>query len=102
MPDTLPPHLVSSRFALLAVPLAFLFWSAGSAQQPLQLRADTEADVAARETFVRVCVKCHTAERVVSQGRTPDGWEEVMISMRTARAATFTDEEFDVILAYLL
>ena len=54
-----------------------------------------------RDVFLRVCTACHPAERVTAQGRTRAQWEEVMITMRTARGAMFTDDEFGTVLDYL-
>ena len=86
------------RLSLLALLLPIL-WIGGAAQQP---RPSLPADAAAaRETFLRVCVKCHTAERITAQPRTRQQWEEVMVTMRGSRGAVFSDEEFEIIAAYL-
>jgi mono/diheme cytochrome c family protein len=63
--------------------------------------ATSPADRAAHETFVRVCTKCHPAERVISEGRSQTQWENTIISMQTSRGATITPEEFDIVLDYL-
>jgi cytochrome c oxidase cbb3-type subunit 3 len=75
--------------------------ASGVAQEraaPTQLSA---ADAKARDTFVRVCVKCHTAERVTAEGRSRSQWENTIISMQTSRGAVVTPEEFDIVLEYL-
>ena len=54
-----------------------------------------------RDTFVRVCVKCHTEDRVVAEGRSRIQWENTIIAMQTSRGAVVTPEEFDVVLEYL-
>jgi mono/diheme cytochrome c family protein len=54
-----------------------------------------------RDTFVRVCVKCHTEERVVAEGRSRIQWENTIIAMQTSRGAVVTPEEFDIVLEYL-
>lgn len=54
-----------------------------------------------RDTFVRVCVKCHTEDRVVAEGRSRIQWENTIIAMQTSRGAIVTPEEFDVVLEYL-
>ncbi len=86
----------------LAVLLLLVPGRSGRAQAPAaapqQLSA---ADARARETFVRVCTKCHTAERVTAEGRSRSQWENTIISMQTAHAAPVTPDEFDVILEYL-
>ena len=70
----------------------------GQATPPAQLTAE---DAKARETFIRVCVKCHTAERVTAEGRSRSQWENTIVAMQTSRGAVVTPEEFDVILDYL-
>ena len=47
----------------------------------------TAEDAKARDTFVRVCVKCHTAERVTAEGRSRSQWENTIVSMQTSRGA---------------
>jgi mono/diheme cytochrome c family protein len=69
---------------------------AGPAAPPV-----TGEDAKARDTFIRVCVKCHTAERVTAEGRSRSQWENTIVSMQTARGAVVTPEEFDVVLNYL-
>ena len=87
------------RFSFSAI-LLLMLWIVGAAQQPV--RPPSPADsAAARETFVRVCVKCHTAERITAQGRTRAQWEEVMTAMRGSRGAVFSDEEFEIVATYL-
>ena len=54
-----------------------------------------------RDTFVRVCVKCHTEDRVVAEGRSRIQWENTIIAMQTSRGAVVTPEEFDIVLEYL-
>jgi cytochrome c oxidase cbb3-type subunit III len=96
-------HRSRRRWTLLAVlgVAPFLFdRSVSSAQEPAPHAAAPD-DPEGREVFLRVCARCHTADRVTAQGRTRAQWEEVMITMRTARAAMFTDEEFDTVLDYL-
>ena len=74
--------------------------SASPAQQPDEPHAAAD-DLKGHDVFLRVCTRCHTAERVTAQGRNRAQWEEVMITMRTARGAMFTDEEFASVLDYL-
>jgi cytochrome c5 len=69
---------------------------AGPAAPPV-----TGEDAKARDTFIRVCVKCHTAERVTAEGRSRSQWENTIVSMQTARGAVVTPQEFDVVLNYL-
>jgi mono/diheme cytochrome c family protein len=88
-----------TRLALVALPIATFLLTGSSAQEPPQL---TASDITARDTFFRVCAKCHTAERVTAQPRTRAQWEETMIGMRTGRGAVFSDQEFEIILDYLV
>jgi cytochrome c oxidase cbb3-type subunit III len=58
-------------------------------------------DMKLRETFVRVCIKCHTEDRVIAEGRSRIQWENTIIAMQTSRGAIVTPEEFDSVLEYL-
>ena len=62
----------------------------------------SQEDVKAEETFTRNCVKCHPADRINGTRRTRTQWEEVMTTMQTARGAVIVDEDWDVILNYLV
>ena len=84
----------------LAVCVTLGLGASGFAQQPMRIQ-ETPADANARETFQRVCLKCHPAERVAAEGRSRSQWENTMISMQTSRGAVITPEEFDVILDFL-
>ena len=85
-------------FALFS--LAFVFVCvAGASQEPAVQPAGD--DLKARDTFVRVCGRCHTPERVTAEGRSRGQWENTIVAMQTSRGAAVTPEEFDVILAYL-
>ncbi len=96
-------HLLRARpglaGALASVALVALPWMAASGQEPAVPAG--AADARARETFVRVCAKCHPAERVTAEGRSRSQWETTIISMQTARGAVVTPEEFDTVLDYL-
>ena len=102
-------HRPSWRALLFPVLLvAVVVQSGGFAQQPAPPPAAgtaapalTGEDAKARDTFVRVCVKCHTAERVTAEGRSRSQWENTIVSMQTSRGAVVTPEEFDVVLNYL-
>jgi mono/diheme cytochrome c family protein len=86
----------------LAVVLPLAALRAGAVQVPAvappQVAPD---DMKLRDTFVRVCVKCHTEDRVVAEGRSRIQWENTIIAMQTSRGAIVTPEEFDVVLEYL-
>jgi mono/diheme cytochrome c family protein len=91
--------VTTTRLSLLAILLPIL-WIGVLAQQPARPPSAPDA-AAARETFLRVCVKCHTAERITAQGRTREQWEEVLTAMRGSRGAVFSDEEFEIVATYL-
>ena len=86
-------------FALL---LTVLSLAAGRAQEPQKPENRSAEDVKAEENFTRNCVKCHTADRVVGSRRTRTQWEEVMTTMQTARGAVIADEDWDVVLNFLV
>jgi cytochrome c oxidase cbb3-type subunit III len=86
---------VLAGLVCIAVPIA------GSAQEPAKPQ-ETPEDAKSRETFVRVCTKCHPAERVISEGRSRSQWENTIIAMQTSRGAVITPEEFDTVLNYLV
>ena len=51
--------------------------------------------------FVRVCGKCHDGTRIVEGRKLREQWEETVDRMVT-RGAVGSDEDFDVILYYLV
>ena len=53
-----------------------------------------------RAEVVRVCSKCHALEIVTQKHMDPDGWYELVQTMRD-RGAKGTDEEMGAITAYL-
>ena len=71
-------------------------------QDPQKPEVKSPEDVKAEETFTRNCVKCHPADRINGSRRTRTQWEEVMTTMQTARGAIVPDEDWDVILNYLV
>ena len=71
-------------------------------QDPQKPEVKSPEDVKAEETFTRNCVKCHPADRINGSRRTRTQWEEVMTTMQTARGAIVADEDWDVILNYLV
>ena len=71
-------------------------------QDPQKPEVKSPEDVKAEETFTRNCVRCHPADRINGSRRTRTQWEEVMTTMQTARGAIIPDEDWDVILNYLV
>jgi competence ComEA-like helix-hairpin-helix protein len=94
----------SKKIALagLALLLTVLPLGPGLAQEPQQPETRSPEDVKAEDTFVRTCIKCHTADRVVGSRRSRTQWEEVMTQMTTARGAIIPDEDWDVVQNYLV
>jgi competence ComEA-like helix-hairpin-helix protein len=60
-----------------------------------------DADKAAT-VFADACLKCHPVERVVAVRRSRLQWEEVMTQMTSSRGAQIPDEQWDVVLDYLV
>jgi competence protein ComEA len=71
-------------------------------QDPQKPEAKSPEDVKAEEAFTRTCVKCHPVDRIIGSRRTRTQWEEVMTTMQTARGAVIADEDWDVIMNYLV
>lgn len=108
------PHVRHhSRAALIAVvtwagSVAWLVspWHATVAahQAPLPPPAPATAapaQVEPPENFRRVCVRCHTSERVVQGRRFRTQFEE-LIDQMIARGAVVNDEDYEVIIKYLV
>jgi mono/diheme cytochrome c family protein len=92
---------MSGHGAILGVSLVVLLRIAAVGQQPPGQSPATPEEIRAHDTFVRVCTKCHPAERATAEGRSRSQWEATIISMQTARAAVITPEEFEIVLDYL-
>ena len=100
MPGTRKQKLFVHRTALAAA-VCLAAWRA-AAQAPAAVSPQiAPEDQKLRDTFVRVCVKCHTEDRVVAEGRSRIQWENTIIAMQTSRGAVVTSEEFDLVLEYL-
>ena len=56
---------------------------------------------AGRDTFLRVCSKCHSPDNVRANGQDRQGWENTITKM-AGMGATATDDEFTSILDYLV
>lgn len=75
---------------------------AGPAAQPPQSRPNVELEhVEPPEPFRRVCIRCHTSDRVVQGRRFRTQFEE-LIEQMVARGAVVNDEDYDVIIKYLV
>jgi competence protein ComEA len=81
--------------------------AAASAQQPQppqktqQVHSAEFPDGPGKDTFIRVCSKCHSPNNVIANGQNQQGWEDTITKM-VGFGATGTDEEFSEILAYLV
>jgi competence protein ComEA len=53
------------------------------------------------EAFTRVCGRCHTSDRVVEGRRSRSQWEEVLERM-VAKGATGSDDDFGIVIEYLV
>jgi|SRR5665213_3125058 len=56
---------------------------------------------AGRSTLIRVCSKCHSPVQVMASGQDQQGWENTISKMATF-GAVGTDDDFNVILDYLV
>lgn len=54
-----------------------------------------------KDTFVRVCSKCHSTDIPASQHKNTDEWTNTLIDMRN-KGAEASDEELEQILKYLV
>ena len=93
----------TSTFPLVVLSLLLILrgLTASAGQEPAAAQRAPE-EVKAEETFTRNCIKCHTGDRVNGARRTRSQWEEVMTTMQTARGAIIADDDWDVILTYLV
>ena len=94
-------HRRSAVVVLIGVALVGARWVSGVAQEPAKPPQMSAEDTKGRETFVRVCLKCHPAERVTAESRSRSQWENTIIEMQTSRGAVFTPDEFEIVLNYL-
>ncbi len=53
------------------------------------------------KAFEKVCHDCHEPDRIVETRRTRGGWEEIIEKM-IEKGATGTDQDFDLVLEFLL
>ena len=53
------------------------------------------------KAFEKVCHDCHEPDRIVETHRTRGGWEEIIEKM-IEKGATGTDQDFELVLQYLL
>jgi mono/diheme cytochrome c family protein len=92
--------------AVFAVWASSAAWTSRAGQSPPSTQAPPAAagapdHVEPPENFRRVCIRCHTSDRVV-QGRRFRSQFEELIEQMIARGAVVNDEDYDVIIKYLV
>jgi len=94
--------LVASGVVLWATAVA---WASHGGQPasppPAGPAAAVHSEVEPPENFRRVCIRCHTSDRVV-QGRRFRSQFEELIEQMIARGAVVNDEDYEVIIKYLV
>ena len=73
---------------------------AQEAQPPVHQYSELPAG-AGKDTFVRVCSKCHSPDNVIANGQDRSGWENTITKM-AGFGAVASDDEFTEILDYLV
>jgi hypothetical protein len=64
------------------------------------VQAQDLPDGPGKDLVMNVCTMCHELTRITSKKRTKEEWSDTVDKM-AARGAKATDEEFDMIVAYL-
>ena len=72
------PHRIWRAGSLVGLALVTLVWASGLAQETAKPAQVSTEDARGQETFLRVCVKCHPAERVTAEGRSRSQWENTI------------------------
>ena len=93
-------HRLGTLCAIVCILLGLVIRGHGFGQATPAAQLSAE-DAKAKETFLRVCVKCHPVERVTAEARSRSQWENTIVAMQTSRGAVVTPEEFDIVLDYL-
>lgn len=78
--------------------------AAPQSPQQQQVHQQHNSDLPAgpgKDTFIRVCSKCHSPNNVIANGQNQQGWENTITKM-VGFGATGTDDEFSEILDYLV
>jgi competence protein ComEA len=83
------------------------FGAARTAAQEAPAPAQTKPDpfpalpnAPGKDVLLRTCSSCHTPLQIIAQGRTRDGWIEVITQM-TTNGAQGSDDDFNAVLDYL-
>ena len=81
---------------------AWCLVAAGAALIGVAVVASAQQDSdAGAQTFNAVCSKCHTPERLLAARRTRTQWADILDKM-TKLGAQVTDDNYDVLMGYLL
>jgi len=91
-------HITGSFSAWALASAAALLLTITAAASAMQ---DQAADDAGAQAFQAVCSKCHPPDRIVAARRTKTQWEETIDKM-TKLGAPVTDDNYDVLLGYLV
>jgi competence ComEA-like helix-hairpin-helix protein len=90
-------------FVMRGVGFALAIGAAFVTTRALESKAAGQGqDAKAAQTLNTVCSRCHPIERVTAMRRTRSQWEEVITTMITSRGAQVTDDDFTIILDYLV
>jgi competence ComEA-like helix-hairpin-helix protein len=75
---------------------------ADTSPAPEAARTRQDADEKSKQVFTTNCARCHPIDRVTAMRRSRPQWEEAITTMITARGAQVSDDDFDIILDYLV
>lgn len=99
----------SAKVGVAVLTAVFVIWGSSIAwtasvkqvAQPPAPPAGAPLQAEPPENFRRVCIRCHTSDRVV-QGRRFRAQFEELIEQMVARGAIVNDEDYEVIIKYLV
>lgn len=103
-----PARILACLFAIGVFAVSVVGGSAVSAKQqsaPPQATAPVDGHPEfpagpGRDVTLRLCSKCHSPNNILAMGRTPEGWQDLIVKMTTL-GLQGTDEEFTATLDYL-
>jgi len=100
------PGIAVCLFGLVVLGVSFFGGTEVSAKQqaaPAAAPADAHPEFPpgpGRDVTLRLCSKCHSPNNILAVGRTPQGWQDLIVRMTTF-GLQGTDEEFTATLDYL-
>jgi competence protein ComEA len=102
-----PARLAVCVFSLLLFGASVVGGSVVSAKQAPAAQTAAAADGhpefpagPGRDVTLRMCSKCHSPNNILALGRTPEGWQEIIVKM-TTMGLQGSDEDFTTVLDYL-